>query len=71
MYTNTAESNLVIKKCRYYDRGYCKYLKKCRYFHPLDICKTHLEKQKCNEKGCREDILKHASGFREILGVND
>ena len=23
-----AESNLVIKKCRYYDKGYFKYLKK-------------------------------------------
>ena len=38
-----AESNFVIKKCRYYDKGYCKYLKKCRYFHPKTFCGTHLE----------------------------
>ena len=26
------------KKCRYFDRGYCKYKDKCRYTHPTNIC---------------------------------
>ena len=29
------ENNSVNKNCRYYDRGYYKYQKGCRYFHPL------------------------------------
>ena len=63
-----AESNLVIKKCKYYDKGYCKYLKKCRYFHPIDICKTHLEEQKCKEKGCRERHPKACKWFQRDIG---
>ena len=45
--------NIVIKKFRYYDKGYCKYQKKCRYFHLLEVWKTHLENQKCKEKACQ------------------
>ena len=30
------------KKCRYFDRGYCKYKDKCRYTYPKDICSEHL-----------------------------
>ena len=40
------------KKCRYYNRGYCKYDKRCRYFHPREICQDYLEHQKCETKGC-------------------
>jgi TolA-binding protein len=40
------------KKCRYYNRGFCKYVEKCRYFHPSETCEKHLENFKCNEKGC-------------------
>ena len=32
------ESNPENKKCRYYDKGYCKYQKKCIYFQALEIC---------------------------------
>ena len=35
-------SNPTNKKCRYYDKGYCKYQRKCRYFHALEIGKTFL-----------------------------
>jgi hypothetical protein len=27
------------KKCRYFDKGFCKYNNKCRFLHPDNICK--------------------------------
>ena len=46
------EKTLKGKKCRYYNHGYCKYKTKCRYKHPKDICKQHLQNQNCNNKEC-------------------
>ena len=40
------------KKCRYYDRGFCKYNKKCRFLHPEGICQDYLETLKCGGKEC-------------------
>ena len=31
------------KKCRYYDRGYCKYNDKCRFGHPQGVCDGYLK----------------------------
>ena len=38
------------RKCRYYNRGYCKHTIKCRYLHPENICKVYSETQSCKEK---------------------
>ena len=40
------------KKCRYYDRGFCKYNKKCRFSHPEGICQDYLNTLKCGGKEC-------------------
>jgi hypothetical protein len=40
------------KRCRYYNKGFCKYVDKCRYFHPSEICPKHLENSNCSEKKC-------------------
>ena len=41
------------KKCKFYNRGFCKYKRKgCRFLHPQQICKEHLEKLKCVNKDC-------------------
>ena len=41
------------KKCRYYNRGFCKYTNKgCRFSHPRVICKEYLETRKCESKEC-------------------
>ena len=29
--------NKMRKKCRYFNRGFCKYKKKCRFHHPEHI----------------------------------
>ena len=34
----------TVKKCRYFNAGFCKYSKKgCRFLHPKDICKEYLD----------------------------
>ena len=38
------------KKCRYFNRGYCK-MSKCRYIHPEKICNIYLNSEKC-ESSC-------------------
>ena len=53
-------------KCRYFNSGYCKYKKRCKFLHPKNICKeTKCDKEKCpnrhpkpckwykGETGCR------------------
>ena len=45
-------SDVVIKKCRYYNKGYCKYAKKCRYFHPKNVFLKHMQDKRCFQKGC-------------------
>ena len=62
------ESNNFIKKCRYYDKGDCKYQRKCRYFHPKEICKSHLQNLNCKLKGCRERHPKACKWFQRDVG---
>ena len=41
----------VVKKCVYFNSGYCRYTKKemgCNNLHPKDVC----ELQGCREKSC-------------------
>ena len=40
------------KKCRYFDRGYCKYKTKCRFTHMLGLCSQYLQIGKCERKEC-------------------
>ena len=44
---------LKAKKCKYFDRGYCKYKFECKFVHHGEICKTYLEGKKCNDKNCK------------------
>ena len=62
------ERNVVIKSCRYFNKGYCKYLKKCRYFHSNKVCKKHLENLRCTGKGCRERHPKMCKWYQKEIG---
>jgi len=45
--------------CKFFNRGYCKYLKKCRYFHAKDICEGQCNKTECikrHPKNCKFGI---------------
>lgn len=39
-------------KCRYYNRGYCKYKLKCKFSHVRENCAGYLESGKCEAKDC-------------------
>ena len=42
------------RKCRYYNKGYCKLGTSCGFGH-LDIdCKHHLAGEECRERGCQK-----------------
>ena len=41
-------------KCRYYDKGFCKYKSKCRYFHPNQICEEYGRTGNCQGHDCKE-----------------
>ena len=42
------------KKCKFFNRGYCRYKSECRFVHPGEICKIYLEGKKCNDKSCAD-----------------
>ena len=47
----------VLKKCRFFNTGYCKYKQKCRFAHPKEDCKdSNCEGKECpyrHPKGCK------------------
>ena len=56
------------KRCRYYNKGYCKYVGKCRYFHANEICQRHLENLKCSEKNCNKRHSNQCKWFQKEVG---
>ena len=55
------------KRCRYYNKGYCKYVGKCRYFHANEICQRHLENLKCSERTATRVTQNSANGSKKKL----
>ena len=41
-------------KCRYFNKGFCKYRKKCRYLHPKNICSDYVTNAKCLQTTCED-----------------
>ena len=48
------EVNKVMKKCRYYNRGFCKNRNKCCFGHANKICKIYEETGTCGDKKCSD-----------------
>jgi hypothetical protein len=40
------------KRCRYYDRGFCKYTSKCKFVHPSKSCEVYLSGNICGKSDC-------------------
>ena len=40
-----------LKKCKFYNRGYCKNLK-CRFFHPEKVCNLYIKDGVCEAQDC-------------------
>ena len=53
------ESEMAKQKCRYFNRGYCKYGSKCRFFHSQEICDEFVEEGICNKVGFTKRHPKH------------
>lgn len=45
---------LLDDKCRYWDRGYCKYQKQCKFEHPMATCEIFLKEGKCKQRTCEK-----------------
>ena len=42
----------LVGKCRYWDRGYCKFRNRCKFVHPPEICEIFLQGGKCDGESC-------------------
>ena len=63
-----SEKGIVTKKCRYYDKGYCKYASKCRYSHPKEMCRTYKESKRCKDRGCGGRHPRACKWFQRDVG---
>ena len=66
----TVSDSPLFQKCRYFNRGYCKYLKtKCKFFHPEEQCDNKsCDKKVCNKrhpKMCKYYIIKSKCRFND------
>ena len=52
------------KKCRYFNRGYCKYRENCKYDHPAVICHDYLQDGSCRKNACNERHPKSCKNWR-------
>ena len=48
-----------LKKCRYYNRGFCKYEGKCKFYHPEIVCEEYLQDGLCRQKKCEKRHPRH------------
>ena len=44
----------ILKKCKFFNRGFCREGKSCHYLHPEKNCREHCEGKSCSVNG---DIL--------------
>ena len=44
--------NTITKKCRCFNRGFCKYRERCRFYHHEQICEAYLKSNNCTHKEC-------------------
>ena len=56
------------KRCRYYNRGFCKYRNKSRFTHPTNICKIYEETGKCGDKECGDRHPKQCKWLKSTEG---
>ena len=56
---------LEMTKCRYYDKGFCKYRTKCRYSHPEQTCEDYILYGQCTGQNCPRRHLKQCKFWRK------
>ena len=50
--TSKSGPSKPVKKCRYYNRGYCKFENRCRFHHPENICQDFVQNGICRTQQC-------------------
>ena len=53
------ERNSNSRKCRYYNRGFCKFEQKCKFDHPKLVCEEYLQDGLCLQKKCPKRHPRH------------
>ena len=53
------------KKCKYFNKGHCKYKLACKFAHPREVCENHLGAGKCYEKLCKRRHPKVCKWWQE------
>ena len=43
-----------VKRCRYNNRGHCKYKTECKFIHYREVCQTYLDGRKCDQNTCKK-----------------
>ena len=56
------------KKCRYFNRGFCKYRENCRYYHSAVICKEYVKEGFCRKNNCSERHPKSCKFWTKTSG---
>ena len=47
-----SSKTINMKRCKWYNRGYCREGTRCPYSHPLGDCQQHLQQERCTSQGC-------------------
>ena len=56
------------KRCRYFNRGFCKFTTKCRFVHTKQVCKDHIKNMKCENKDCLDRHPKVCKWLSSVSG---
>ena len=62
---NSGGKSKKAMKCKYYNRGFCKYRGKCRFSHPGEVCDLYV-KGECQENVCAK---RHPKACKWLQGV--
>ena len=65
---NLNEGDKRVKICRYFNRGFCKFRSKCRYFHSQRICEKIFESQSCDDKNCEDRHPNQCKWYNSSIG---
>ena len=49
----------ISKKCRHYNRGFCKFGRSCKYYHPKLVCEVYLQDGLCLQRKCPKRHPRH------------
>ena len=59
VYTGLGVQEKHYRKCRYYNRGFCKYGRQCKFYHPKLVCSEYLRDGICLQIKCPKRHPRH------------